>query len=191
MESGLNPSPEPANQILLLFDWENFFYGLFNHYGSAEMYIERRIEGLMRWTKGIGELLGDRGIVFAPEHLSSIHQEICVKNGLWLMTCPKKHLNHAERNLKSGKLEIRVDTVDETIIRYAKAMVGHPKFKTICLVSGDNDYVPLFQEMGQLGIKRALAAPTLESLSKTKELINLADINPRTNEKMVLILDKF
>jgi hypothetical protein len=144
----------------------------------------------MQWVKGIGELFTGHGFMFAPEHLPSIYQEMCVSRGLRLITCPKKNLATPMRNQKTGKMETRVDTVDETIAEFAKSMVGHPNFKTICLVSGDNDYVPLFEELGDNNIRRALAPPTLGSLSQTKQLINLVDINPLTGEKMILVLSE-
>lgn len=182
--------PPVKEQILLLFDWDNFWYSLLNRFGIGEMNVEHRIKVLMKWVNGLGELLGGHGFVFAPEHLSSIHQEICVNNGLWLITCPKKQLSKAEKNKKTGEMETRVDTVDETIIEFAKTILGHPNFKTICLVSGDNDYVPLFEEMKNHGIKIALAAPTIDSLSRTKDLLNLVDNNSSTNERMLLMLDQ-
>jgi hypothetical protein len=190
MQPELDLFPTGKRQILLLVDWDNFWYSLMNRFGVGEMNIEHRIEKLVEWVKGKGELLGGHGFIFAPEHLSSIHQEICINNGLWFITCPKKQLSEARMNKKTRELELRVDTVDETIINFAKMMIGHPNFGTICLVSGDNDYVPLFEEMGRCNIKRALIAPTVDSLSKTKELINLVDNDPATNEKMLLILDR-
>ena len=181
----------PANsQVLVLFDWENFWYSLFNRFGIGKMDVDHRIKGMMKWAKEKGDLFGGHGFVFAPEHLSSIHQEICLNNQLYLITCPKKNLLIGKRNQKSGELETRVDTVDETIVEFAKMLVGHPNFKTLCLVSGDNDYVPLFEEMGKRGIKRALAAPTIDSLSRTQDLIKLTDANPITGERMILILDQ-
>ena len=199
MESEHVPAQE---QVLLLIDWDNVWCSLLNRFGIGEMKIEGRIEGLMKWTREkVGELLGTEilegklvqghGFVFAPEHLSVIQQQICVERGLRLMTCPKIHLKELKQNRKSGKMETEADTVDESIIWFAKMMVKNSKLiKTVCLVSGDNDYVPMFEELQRLGVKRALIAPTLDSLSKTKELINCVDENPITHEKMLLVLDQ-
>ena len=189
MQQELSLPPAKTEQVLLLLDWENFWYSLLNRFGVGEMGVEHRVKALMEWAKTIGELLGEHGYVFAPEHLSAIHQEICVNNGLRIMTCPKKNLNEPRANPKTGIMETRVDTVDETIIDFAKMMIGHKNFKTICLVSGDNDYVPLFQKLKDHGIKIALAAPTTDSLSRTKKLLNLVDKNPTTGKKMLLMLD--
>ena len=81
------------------------------------------------------------------------------------------------------------DTVDETIMWFAKTMVRHPNFKFVCLVAGDNDYVPLFKELGRHRIYRALVAPTRDSLAKTKELVELVDKHPTTLKKMSIRLD--
>ena len=179
-----------AKQVLLLIDWENLFYSLYSFFGPDKMRVESRIERVVEWVKKeIGELLGGYGFVFAPEHLTYLHQQICVKNNLKLMICPKRQLAIAKRNPKTGDMETEEDTVDETIIWLAKTMVRHPNFKFVCLVAGDNDYVPLFKELGRHGIKRALVAPTRDSLSKTKELVELADKHPITLKQMSLRLD--
>ncbi|MFH1968646.1 MAG: hypothetical protein ABIJ84_04640 [bacterium] len=179
-----------AKQVLLLIDWDNLFFGLFHLFGAEEMRIENRIKRLMEWVdKEVGKLLGGFGFVFAPEHLSFLHQQICVKNGLKLIICPKKQLKEPKLNQKTGDLEAEEDTVDETIIWFAKTMIRHPNFRFICLVSGDNDYVPLFREMARHGVKRALVAPTTDSLAKSKELVNLVDKHPRTLKKMSFRLD--
>jgi len=183
-------SPVTTEQVLLLVDWDNFFYGLLERFGVGKMDIERRIKSLVRWTKGIGGLFGGHGFVFAPEHLSILHQEICTRHDFLLITCPKRRLREPRRNPKTWQLENSIDTVDETIIAFAKMMIGHPNFKTVCLVSGDNDYVPLFEEMGSRGIRRALAPPSAGCLAKTGGLVDLVDKNPVNHRRMILMLDK-
>ena len=179
-----------AKQVLLLIDWENLFYGLFRRFGAEEMRIEARIKKLMDWIKtDIGELLGGYGFVFAPEHLSYRHQQTCVEDKLRLMICPKKHFVEPRTNPKTGDSVTEEDTVDETIIWFTKTMVRHPNFKCICLVSGDSDYIPLLEEMPQYGIKRALAIPTIDCLSKNRELTSFADRSPITDKKMLMRLD--
>jgi hypothetical protein len=179
-----------AKQVLLLVDWENLFFTLYARFGAEKMHLENRIEKLMEWVKEeIGELLGGCGIVFAPEHLTFLHQQICAKNGLKLIICPKRQLKEQKRNRKTGDMETEEDTVDETIIWFAKMMLRHPNFKFLCLVTGDNDYVPLFKEVQRCGIKRALVAPTTDSLARSKELIGLVDRHPITMKKMSFRLD--
>jgi hypothetical protein len=171
-----------AKQVLLLIDWDNLFFSLVNRFGKVEyIRIETRLKILIDWIKEeIGELVGKYGFVFAPEHLSLFHQEICINCGLKLITCPKRQLNN---------IGAQEDTVDETIIWFAKMMTGHFDFKTICLVSGDNHFVPLLEELKEQGIKIALAPPTADSLARTKELIDLVDINLQTGKRMLLMLD--
>lgn len=180
-----------AKEVLLLIDWDNLFFSLFDRFGAESMLIDRRIATLMKWVKeNVGELLGGYGFVFAPEHLTFFHQQICVQNGLKLMICPKRQLKEPKRNRKTGEMETEEDTVDETIIWFATLMMRHPNFKFVCLVTGDDDYVPLFEDMGKHNIKRALIAPTVDSLSRTKGLIDLVDRHPVTHKRMVLRLDK-
>jgi hypothetical protein len=45
------------------------------------------------------------------------------------------------------------------------------------------------QEVGKYGTKRALVAPTIDSLSRSKKLIRLADKHPKTLQKMILRMD--
>ena len=176
--------------VLLLIDWDNFFYSLFSRFGAGEMRIEFRIEWLMRQIREeIGELLGGYGIVFAPEHINFLEQQIFVRHKLRLMVCPKRNLIAPKIDPKTGDLITIEDTVDESILWFAKIMLKHPNFKFLCLVAGDNDYVPLFKEVARYGIKRALIAPTIDCLAKSKELINLVDKHPKSLKKMSFRLD--
>jgi hypothetical protein len=182
-----------ADQVLLLVDWDNLFSGLLHRFDKKveEMRLAYRLEKMMEWIgKEVGQLLGGCGFVFAPEHLTLFHQEMCVRNKLRLIVCPKRQLKAPKLDRKKGKIVREEDTVDETIIWYANMMAGHPHFKTICLAAGDNDYAPLFEEMGRRGIRRALSPPTDNSLAKTGELVSLVDRNPITHKKMLFVLDK-
>lgn len=175
--------PEIATQVLILADWDNIFLCLYNVF-RAEMRLEYRIKKMMEWIKSdIGEIFGGYGFMFAPEHLSVLHQQLCVENKFKLITCPKRQ----SRN-ELGEIATE-DTVDETIIWFGRIMLYHPHIKFICLVSGDDDYVPLMQEAEKYGIKRVLVAPTIDSLSRSKNLIRLADKHPKTLQKMILRMD--
>ena len=179
------------DKVLLLIDWDNLFLSLYCTFGVNEMQVERRIRGIIEWIKkDLGDIWGNYGFLFAPGHLSIFHQEICTRNNLKLIICPKRHLAIPKKNSKTGKLMSKEDTVDENIIWFAKTLAGHPHFKIVCLVAGDNDYVPMFEELGQRGIKRALAVPTIDSLSKTKKLVNLVDKHTETQKKMILRVDQ-
>lgn len=195
MQQELNLVSAETGQVLLLIDWENLWYGLLHRFNGdpEEMNISRRISGLMNWVQGMGGPLGGHGFVFAPDHLPAGDRENCFRKKLQVITCSKKYVGEGKLNEKKGDTETIVDTVDDTIIWYARMMVGHPNFKTLCLVSGNNDYVPLFEQMGHLNIKRALAAPSFDSMAKPtqgKILVDLVDRDPLTNERLLLMLDK-
>lgn len=176
-------SPVIGNKVLVLIDWDNIFFCLWEVF-NKEMRIDYRLKKLKEWIENnIGEILDGKGFVFAPEHLSVLHQQICVQNDLKLMTCPKKQKRSTEKKMEEE------DTVDETLIWFGKMMMRHPDIGFICLVSGDNDYVPLFERAASCGIKRVLIPPTINSLSKSKTLIKLVDRHPQTGELMKLIMD--
>ena len=179
-----------AGKVILLIDWDNLFFRLFERFGGEEIHLEARIKKLLDWVKqDIGPLFGDCGFVFAPEHMALVYQEMCAKNNLRLMVCPKRKLATPKINPKTGILIKEEDTVDESIIWFAKTMISHPDFKFLCLVSGDSDFAPMLKELRENGIMRALAVPTIDSLSRTKQLIGLADKHPATQKKMLFRLD--
>lgn len=174
----------PSGKVLLLIDWDNVFFCLYSMF-KRDIRLEYRLKRLTDWIKKeIGEIFSDHGFVFAPEHLAQFHQQVCVQNDLKLIICPKREIKDSE-----GKTEREEDTVDETIIWFGKMMMSHPDVKFICLVSGDDDYVPLFEEAEKHNIKRVLAPPTIDSLSKSKRLVGLVDKHPVTSKKMLLRLD--
>ena len=179
-----------AGKVLLLIDWDNLFFRLFERFGGEEIHLETRIKKLLSWVKqDIGPLFGDYGFVFAPEHMAFVYQEMCAENSLRLMVCPKRQLSTPKINPKTGNIIKEEDTVDESIIWFAKTMISHPDFKFLCLVSGDSDFAPMLKELGENGIMRALAVPTIDSLSRTKQFIGLADKHPATQKKMLFRLD--
>lgn len=185
-EKRVIPIPVDTNnpKVLLLIDWENIFFSLFSKLGPDRVNLNERFRNLVEWTNNeIGELFGKSGFLFAPPHFSAYHQDICVRNQLKIMICPKRKI------ILSQKSDLE-DTVDETIVWFAIMMIKHPDIKFLCLASGDNDYVPMLEEVKRLGVKIALIPPTINSLSKSKKLVKLVDINPRTNKKMILILDQ-
>ena len=177
--------PATNGKVLLVVDWDNLFLNLFHAFRPEEIKLSHRFKKLLEWIKSeIGEILGEHGFIFAPEHLCSAHQEICVQNNFRIMICPKKQTRGATGEAKEE------DTVDETIIWFAKMMIRYPDVKFLCLVSGDDDFVELLEAAKRQDIKIALAPPTISSLSRSKKLIRLADKHPRTMKKMILRLDK-
>ena len=174
-------TPKPPGCVLLLVDWENLFFTLLSRFGLEDVHIEERVKKLMEWIQAeIGELLGGHGFVFAPEHQLSSHQGMCAKNNLWLMTCPKR---------SKGVGQGEEDTVDETLISFGKIMLRHPDVKFICLVSGDEDFLPLLEEAKKYKVKVALVAPTIGSLSSQGGLLRFVDKGPITLARMFLRLD--
>lgn len=167
-------------EVLVLLDWENILYSLLG-LGPYEMDLAKRINALMEWIKhDIGDIFD--GYVFAPEHFTAYHRKICVQNNLEIMICPKRKAKE-----KGAKEE---DTVDEKLIKFGKKMLKHPDIKIICLVSGDEDFVPFLEKAKNKGVKIALAPPSLGSLSSSKKIIELIDLHPETGKKMVLVLSQ-
>jgi len=171
---------ETRDKVLLLVDWDNIFYSIFDSFGPDKLDLDKRFERLTIWVKKeVGELWGGFGFVFAPGHLNSYHRQICDQAGLKIMICPKRQIDDGTE-----------DTVDETIIWFGLLMVKHPEVGYLCLVSGDQDYVSLLERTKAEGVKIALAVPTINSLSTNKALIRYVDRHPITNKKMIIRLDK-
>jgi len=171
--------PSSGKNVLVLVDWDNFFMSLFDRFRN-ELQLESKIKRLMDWIeKEIGPIVEGYGFVFAPEHLNAIQQDICVRSRLKIFTCPKIHVPDQETQ----------DTVDETLMWFGRLMIDNPNIGFICLVSGDDDYVPFLEGAKKRGIKIALAPPTIDSLSKSKRLIRLADNHPKTGKRMLLVLE--
>jgi len=178
--NAINLQPQGGDKVLLLIDWENVFYTLFADFGPDKMNLDLRFKKLMAWIKEeLGKLLGECGFIFAPEHFTTYHREICIQNNLKIMICPKRQIENGEE-----------DTVDETIIWFGKMMMEHPEVKFLCLVSGDEDYVPLLQEAEKNSIHIALVVPTLNALSTNKRIVNFIGYHPKTKKKMVFRLDQ-
>jgi NYN domain len=173
---------EMDGEVLLLVDLENAIYS-FLGLGPGGMQISERIKKLMEWVdQEIGDLLGGKGFVFAPEHMTASDRKTCVQNRLQIMICPKK--KHKEKGLKSK------DTVDEKLIWFGKMMLKHPGVKILVLVSGDEDFAPLFEEAQKQGIKVGLVVPTIQSVSTNKVLVGFVDPHPKNQRKMFFRLDQ-
>lgn len=183
MNTANNQSIQRGSEVLLLIDWENVFYSLFNDFGPDRINLDYRFKKLMEWIKTkLGEPLGGWGFIFAPSHFSLYHRKICTQNKMRIMICPK------EAPKKKG--EKARDTVDKTIIDFGNVMLKHPDVGFICLVSGDEDFVPLLVSSKKNNVKIAIVAPTLNSLSTNQVIVKLIDCHPETGEKMALRLDQ-
>jgi hypothetical protein len=176
-------------KILLLIDWENLFYSLCDILGPIDMQLEQRIKKMMEWISvEVGEVFA--GFVFAPEHMNSIHQRICTELGFTFIVCPKKYLTVSQLNPKTGFMINILDTVDQGIIDFGTMMTGYSEFNTVCLVSGDSDFIPFLKLLKKHKKRIALVAPTTYSLSQDKQMENLADLSPKTGNIMFLKLVK-
>lgn len=168
-----------GNKTLLCFDWDNFFGSLFRDFGPDNVRLEERVDKIFSWVNTeVGKIISIGGFVFAPEHLNILHKRIFLKHDFNFLICPKK---------EGGQ-----DVVDENIISFCEWAMKHPEVGYLCLASGDNDYFPLFEKAGKLGVKRALVVPTLNCLAKIpkgKRLVDLIDSHPLTGRKMVLRSD--
>jgi len=173
--------PRQSGKVLLLLDWDNIVYGLLERFGLQGMDLEVRIKKLNNWVLSeIGTPLDGFGFVFAPEHLNAIHQAICVRNNMRLITCPKKEAQIGSKP---------EDTVDATLMWFSDLMLKHQEVQFVCLVSGDEDYEPMVKGVKKAGVKMALVTPALRSLSNQGGLSRFADNHPVTGKKMFISLD--
>ena len=125
-------------KVLVLIDWDNLFLCLQDKFG-AEMNLEHRIQKLMEWIQNeIGEILEGYGFVFAPDHLNSLHREMLIRNNLRIIISPKEQIDGLQR-----------DTVDKTLMWFGRMMLRHSDIGFICLVSGDEDFVPVETIIGR------------------------------------------
>lgn len=183
--------------VLLVIDWDNFDIGLRNRFEPGQVRIEQRLKLLIEWVKTeVGELFGGYwkeneyikgyGFVFAPEHLSSDEfcRKMCVRHNLRIMTCPKN-----EKPDREGSF----DSVDQSLMSFAESMMVNSNMQSICIVSGDDHYIPLMCFARKRKVKVAFVAPTIGSLSKDKttieEILRLVDNSSTSGKRMFLRLD--
>ncbi len=184
----------PASQrpallrIIILFDLENCTISLGNTYGPGEIQLGARLARLRSWLeRNFGHVLG--GFVFSPAHIGEHYLTVCRRNNLFVIFCPKECLEIPEYEIKKGKMITVRDTVDSTLMEFGKMMFDHSDANCLCLVSGDDDFVPLLEAAKERNIKRIIVPPTLGSLSKrAKGLVRLAD--QENGRKLVFPLDR-
>lgn len=174
-------------KVVILVDWDNLLMCLYQKF-SPNVHLEDRIEKFFEWIhENIGETLC--GVVFTPRQLSLEHQKMWIKHGFKIMFCPKVHLLKAQKDSKSGAMRTLKDTVDNELMDFGEMMLNHQDIGCVCLVSGDKDYVPFLEKVAAKKIKRAIAPPTLASLSTDQRMVNSADVNPRTGTKLIFRFD--
>lgn len=138
------------------------------------------IAGLDRLQRQIiqdidGEIV--RVYVFASSpHLTYTEAEAFYKQGFYVLVCPRI-------KTKAGEDE---DTVDEQLMEFLKEEIDLvPDLTHICLGSGDKHFCRALRKALRKGIKLIIVAGDLSSLSQ--DLIDVADVNPRTGKKMTYV----
>lgn len=117
--------------------------------------------------------------IFAPPHLTSTEMDAFYREGFYVISCPRI-------KTKEGKEK---DTTDEILIGFLKDVVPTISGLThICLGSGDKDFCKALRGVMRKGLKLIIAAGDLKSLSP--DLIELADINPLTDKRMVYLFSQ-
>ena len=167
-QSFLKKSAEKGSALVLI-DWENIVQnwpskGINLTYDSV---YQRFTNLLKRVTKEAGAVFAV--YVFSPDYLTSTWAETFWELGFPVINCPKI------------KKESEKDTVDETLIREGKKLINLP-ISHLCVVSGDSDFIPLYDEASRKNIKIIIVAASLDSLSrdlfaenKTKRKVLLFD----------------
>ena len=168
---------ERKRKVLILIDFEN----LLRNMTMPEPKEFSMAGGFDKLMKEISNDLGDiiNIFVFLPPHLTfyTFYGKLFHQLGFFSVLCPKI------QNKKTGEEE---DTVDGTIIEFGKKMLNQiPELTHLCVGSGDKDYASLIREAVRHGLKIAIIAGSLGSLSA--DLIKLADKRPN-GKKMVYLL---
>ena len=158
-------------KVLVLVDLENISMNTPLLFPPANFSLEKAFGNLTeKIAQEIGAIVGI--FVFVPSHQATVWGEIFQRQGYFTIYCPKK----------KGKNGEEKDAVDDELMRFGFKMLDQmPGLDYLCLVSGDQDFVPLLQEARYHGVKNIIAAGDLQSLSK--ELIPLAEKDPNNPKK--------
>lgn len=121
-----------------------------------------------------GEIV--RVFVFASSYLTSAEAEAFYYQGFHVIACPRI------KTKEGGKK----DTVDELLMEFLEEEIRLvPGITHICLGSGDKDFCRALRKVMRKGLKLIIMAGDLSSLSR--DLIDVADVNPLTGKKMVYV----
>ncbi len=164
---------EDRKKILFLIDLENLLL-------NAGLFPPERFSlanELDRITKQITDEVGNITNTFVCSPPSQAYGEVCYEMRFFNIACAKV------RN-KEGR---EVDTVDQTLVEFGEQMILQiPNLTHLCLGSGDKDFSRFVRWAKLQGLKIIIVAGNLTSLSR--ELIELADVNPETGRKMIYLL---
>lgn len=166
---------------LVLIDWENISKEILRAKIKPEKFSRAyALDQLFKWIKSEVDDIFDV-FVFTPLFMAYTDYQLLHDHGLVPTTCPKVPLGST----------VKKDTVDPILIEKGLRWITHLCLTHICLVSGDSDFMPLLRKAKESnllvmisGTDPALAKDPLHP-PMSKELINMADISPRTKQKMI------
>lgn len=170
-----NREREKENKILVLIDWENLQRNV-KLPPPEKFSMKRGFNRLLKQLSEIGKVA--MVFVFIPSHMASLYGKIFyeIEAGLRVILCPRI-------KTKEGKEK---DTVDEILMEVGREMIWQiPDLTHLCLGSGDKDFSPFLKEAIKQGLKIIIVEGNIRSLSP--ELIELADLHPKTKKRMIYI----
>ena len=169
------------SSVLVLIDWENITKNIIGgKYKPEKFSCAAGLKKLYAWINSEVENVFDT-FLFTPLFIMYTDYQLFHDHNLVPITCPKVPLGSAEKK----------DTVDQILIDKGLKWITHPALTHICLVSGDSDFKPLLLEAKARGLLIMISAlnPSLardpEHPPLSKELEKMADISPKTGEKMI------
>lgn len=163
---------EKRNRVVVLIDWENLRHNI--ELPERFSMMDSFDQLLRQISQELGEIVDV--FVFAPPHSAMVWGEDFQKLGFFIIFCPKV-------KDKEGKER---DSTDDVLTEFGKKAINQiPDLTHLCLGSGDKDFSPLVREAIRKGLKIAVIAGNLRSLSSN--LIKLASKKPG-GEKLIYIL---
>lgn len=167
--------------VLVLIDMENISkHILGGRYEPERFSRAAAIETLFEWIESEVDEIFDT-FLFAPLFITYTDYQMLHDHKLVPTTCPKVPLGSPYKK----------DTVDPILIEKGLKWITHPRLTHICLVSGDSDFIPLLREARARGLLIMISAldPSLakdpEHPPLSKDLAEMADISPKTGQKMI------
>lgn len=150
------------NRILVCIDLENLLQSLLAIPGPEKLSFLAGYDRIMRqMAREIGEIVDV--FVFLPPHFSSIYGKDLNEAGFFTVYCPRMPDKTGEER----------DTVDETMIRFARKMIRELDITHLCLGTGDRDFTSLAREAIRNKLKIIVMAASNQSLAL--DLAKLAD----------------
>lgn len=151
-------------QVLVLIDWENIILNI--QTSDVENFSLRDgFDKLIHWLTRFGAVMNV--FVFSPPQAILAQLGLIHQLGFYFIGCPKV----------KGKGDKDVDTVDSTLMRFAREMIlTVPTLTHLCLCSGDADFAPILVGARKAGLEIAVCSGDYHSLSH--EIIRLISKDP-------------